>query len=177
MADIAGLKLIVPTSVTGGTVSATGKVSFTNATTISVNGCFNATYDNYQIVFRWKPASNEGFNVRLRASGADNQTASSYVSQRVDASGGTVGGNRLVNSYWFNTYSEASLPAGNTLYVYGPALTQPTAIRGVSVATVSGASIEDYAGTHNQSIAYDGITLYSNAALTGALTIYGLVQA
>ena len=48
MAEIAGLKLITPSSVDGSGVSesASGKVKFTAATEISVNGVFGSTYDN-----------------------------------------------------------------------------------------------------------------------------------
>jgi hypothetical protein len=46
-----GLNLVVPTSVTGGTVSANGEITIGSAvTSIAVNGAFNSTYDNYRIL-------------------------------------------------------------------------------------------------------------------------------
>jgi hypothetical protein len=170
--------LMNPTSIaysgTSATLGANGQVTFSAVTSLSLNGCFTADFDNYVVSLRWQPSTAEGFNVRLRAAGTDNTTASSYVSQRLDASSTTVGANRLTNNYWFNTYSGSTNPAGNVLNLYGPFLAQPTAIRGVSVATVSSASIEDYAGTHNQSTSYDGMTIYSSASLTGAVQVYGV---
>ena len=54
MAEIAGLTLITPSSVAGSgvSVSASGKVTFTAATSVSVNGVFSATHDNYLVVVR-----------------------------------------------------------------------------------------------------------------------------
>ncbi len=37
------IKLIVPTSATNGTVGATGAVTFTGVTSVSLNGCFSST--------------------------------------------------------------------------------------------------------------------------------------
>lgn len=173
-----GMVLLKPTSIanSGGSASVgtNGQVTFSAVTSISLNGVFSATYDNYVIAISWKPSINEGFLLRLRASGTDNTTASSYVSQGLYASSTSISASRMTNTYWFSTYSQTSLPAANILNIYGPFLAQPTAIRGVSAATVSSASMEDYAGTHNQSTSYDGITIYSPAALTGKLTVYGI---
>jgi hypothetical protein len=46
-----GLQIVVPTSVTGGTVSANGQITIGSAvTSISVNGAFSSAYDNYKII-------------------------------------------------------------------------------------------------------------------------------
>ena len=58
MAEIAGLTLITPSSVAGSGVSLTGaKVVFTAATSVSVNGVFSATHDNYLVVVRGSVAT------------------------------------------------------------------------------------------------------------------------
>jgi len=48
--NVGGLNLVVPTSVTGGTLAANGQVTFSGATTVDINGCFTSTYDTYRIL-------------------------------------------------------------------------------------------------------------------------------
>ena len=103
MAEIAGLKLIVPSSVAGSgvSVSASGKVSFTAATTININGVFSATYDNYLVVLRGLADSGTpAIYGRMRLSGSDNATANAYVTQSLNADGATVSGGRTTASEW-----------------------------------------------------------------------------
>lgn len=181
MPDIAGLKLIVPTSVAGSgvSVSASGKVTFTSATSISVNGCFSATYDNYLIVMRhnWPNSTSEGLYGRLRASGTDNSTANSYVYQQLYADNTTVAGARTTTNRWRASDVATAQRSGTHFWFYGPFLAQPTAFRSVCVTGRSDAFIDDIAGTHNQSTAYDGFTfIVDSQSLNGALTIYGFSQ-
>jgi len=182
MTDIAGLKLIVPTSVTniGGSssVSATGKVTFTSITTsLSVNGVFSSTYDNYLVVWRGTNATgNGGWTMKLRLSGSD--ATNNYTYQYLSAENTTVSGARA-------TFSAAAAgttrteSGGSHFYIYGPALAQPTTMRIVNSASGSGTPIIfDTVNTHSLSTAYDGFSLFpdSGYATSGSLTIYGLSQ-
>lgn len=178
MSEIAGLKLITPTSVAGAGVSLSGaKVVFTAATSVSVNGVFDSTYDNYLLVLRGTTVSGSGYDFRLRAAGIDNSTASAYVYQRLEASNTTIQGQRSTTNQGRLTSDLVSAASyGLHAYFYGPALAQPTAVRTVPAVNSNGAMIQDFANTHNQSTAYDGFTLIIAAASTGALTIYGLSQ-
>jgi hypothetical protein len=180
MAEIAGLKLIVPSSVAGSgvSVSASGKVTFTTTQAVSINGVFSATYDNYLIVVGSGviASSAETLSIRLRASGTD-ATGTNYTSQELQAAGGTVGGGRgtsmdtgNVAGWWTPQRS------GFHVYVYGPFLAQPTAWRSVTVSTDSNALIRDHATTHSLSTSYDGFTLRCLNNISGTLTVYGLSQ-
>ena len=77
----AGLTLLTPTSIvaTGGSatssISSTGTVSFTSASTISLNDVFSTTYDNYRIIFRSTTSTTGQIKLRLRVSGSDNTTS------------------------------------------------------------------------------------------------------
>ena len=180
MAEIAGLKLIVPSSVAGSgvSVSASGKVTFTAATSVSVNGCFSATYDNYLVVVRGSVATSPAAIMhRWRASGTD-VSGANYAQQYLEVGGASQAATRgtgQTSSPW-SSFSN-NLPQGFHTYIYGPALAQPTAYRSVSVQSNLGATITEYAGTHSLSTAYDGFTIYPTAnSITGALTIYGLSQ-
>ena len=180
MPDIAGLKLIVPTSVAGSgvSVSASGKVTFTAATSVSVNGCFSATYDNYLIVVRFKIADDNYWLLnRLRASGSD-ATGSNYVNQRLAATSTTIVGARSTDTSFLSGRGGTANMSGTHIYLYGPNLAQPTAHRCVMVSGDAGAYIDEFAGTHSLSSQYDGFSLAPelSSSLTGALTIYGLSQ-
>jgi hypothetical protein len=178
MPDIAGLKLIVPTSVAGSgvSVSASGQVTFTAATSVNVNGCFTSSYDNYIIVCQQAASAEANLLFRLRVSGTD-ATGSNYVFQGLNAISTTVSASR-------NTYDHTIIGTqGNTLrngqhfYVYGPALAQPTAMRSVIASSYQSATITDGASTHSLSTAYDGFTVYmASGNATGTLTVYGLSQ-
>ena len=180
MAEIAGLTLITPSSVAGSGVSLSGaKVVFTAATSVSVNDVFDGTYDNYLSVIQFTTSGGINIRCRLRASGTDNSTASSYVSQFLGATSTTVYAGRNTNDrfqYFMSGYNTQR--NGAHAYFYGPALAQPTALRTVTALDLSSAYIEDGAGTHNQSTAYDGFSLLTLSAttMTGSLTVYGLSQ-
>jgi len=183
MAEIAGLKLIVPSSVTnsGGTssVSATGKVTFTSVTTsLSVNGVFSATHDTYLIVMRNTNAIGNGaWTIKLRASGSD--ATNNYTTQYIFANSTSVTGARATSQAAGRAGTSRTESGGTHIYMYGPNLAQPTAWRTVDVSSGSGTPIIfDFASTHSLSSAYDGFSLFpdSSYASTGALTVYGLSQ-
>lgn len=174
-----------PTSIVvagGGTetasIRAAGGVEFANATSLSLNGVFTADYDDYMIVIRHTATSTCPFFYRMRASGSDNSTANAYTLQWLQADGTTVNGTRITDSFGWIMYGGATQREGHNIYLYGPYLAQPTAIRSVSALGLSSARILDLASTHNQSTAYDGVTIYpqSPQSMTGQLTVFGLAQ-
>jgi len=182
-----GIRLITPTSVnnTGGTatINAGGSVTFSGLLEkVSLNGVFTSTYDNYIINVRLSTNKTSKNNLRVlwRLAGTDNTTLSSYVSQMLRADATTVSGARTTANFGiigaFET--DSSLKEGFTAYVYGPGLAQPTAWRSVTVSADTSAGVDDFAGTHNQSTAYDGFTLDSGAnfEFEGLIKVYGLVQ-
>jgi hypothetical protein len=59
-----GMRLIVPTSVAvgsgSGSVSTQGAVTFSGASSVSVNECFNSTYTAYKIILTTQAATTQG---------------------------------------------------------------------------------------------------------------------
>jgi hypothetical protein len=56
-----GLVKVIPTSVTGGTLSATGTVTVSsNTATLIIGGCFSSLYDNYRILVNGLKVSSLG---------------------------------------------------------------------------------------------------------------------
>jgi hypothetical protein len=184
VAEIAGLKLIVPSSVSStgtgnsSSVSASGKITFSSCSTVSVNDVFSSTHDNYLIVS--DNVLNTGdaiLYIRLRSSGSD-ASGTNYVYQRLRATSTTVSGVRgtTVSTGFVGSVS-ATARSGFHCYMYGPNLAQPTAYRGVNVWGQNSASIDDYAVTHSLSTAYTGFTLLTtNDLFSGSMTVYGLSQ-
>jgi hypothetical protein len=179
-----GLVVMTPTSVaktgTGSTatINSDGSVVFDLCTTLSLNGVFTSSYDNYMIVMRATTSlAWPYFNSRLRASGTDNTTASSYTNQYLTANGTTVSAGSGSDNRWFGAALDDN-ESGFTAYIFGPNLAQPTAYREVPATGELGAVFWEFAGTHNQSTAYDGITYYPDSPNTvkGLVTVFGFNQ-
>jgi hypothetical protein len=175
-----GMVLLTPTSIahsgTSASIGTNGQVTFTAVTSLSLNGVFSATYDNYVIVTRFTNTAAANHNqFRLRASGSDNSTANSYVHQRLESSSTTVAGSRTTSNLTFLSRESATDPSGIYTHVYGPFLAQPTALRTVDASARLGAYITEIASTHNQSTSYDGFTVFPDAgSITGAVQVYGV---
>jgi hypothetical protein len=177
-----GLVVMTPSSIsysgTSASINADGSVDFSACTSLSLNGVFTSDYDNYMVAIRCVATSSfEGLNYRLRVSGADNSTASSYVSQRITASSTTISGGRSTNNCGVVIQVDDEQRSGGQWHIYGPYLAQPTAARGVNVNGQTGAAMVDWASTHNQSTSYDGFTFYpASGNFSGLLTIFGFNQ-
>ena len=79
-----GLAPVIATSVAVGSgtasVAADGLITFTTVgTSLSVNGCFSASYLNYLVLVNQTNSVGNLLNVKLRAAGSDTSTAYYYV--------------------------------------------------------------------------------------------------
>jgi len=176
-----GLHLITPTSTaktgTGSTatINTNGSVTFSSCETLSLNGVFSADYDNYMIVARHSTTADYAWRIRFRASGTDNSTANSYVFQYLFGDSTSVSGARTTTNYGQVSARGNTQRAGFVASIYGPNLAQPTAYRSVIADDYLSAAVTDYAGTHNQSTSYDGITFIASAgSFTGLVAVYGM---
>ena len=164
-------------------VNDNGGVDFQNVAKLSLDGVFKSGddgFDNYLIIYRAKGNVREsGQGFRLRASGVDNMDMN-YVRQYLEGNAGNVNGLRQgPGSNWSNlTYASFSTAySGTALYLYGPSLAQPTAVRGVHMAALDGAYILDSAGTHSAGTRFDGFTINTtNDSITGNLIVMGYAE-
>jgi len=173
-------ELIKPTSIANSGGSATlgtnGQVTFSGVTSLSLNECFTADFDNYVMTFNAKASANEYIRFRMRSSGTDD-SGSNYTHQYLLAGSTTIAGARSTGASngTIGIFGGNASPSANTFYIYGPALAQPTASRGVSMSTVSTIRIDDFASTHSLSTSYDGITFLPDANnITGSVAVYGV---
>jgi hypothetical protein len=173
-----GMVLMNPTSIaysgTSATLGANGQVTFSAVTSLSLNGCFTADFDNYVISLRCVASGNTPIFGRLRSSGSD-ATGSDYTQQYILANNTSVTAARGSGESNFRFTNSGTAPSGDAILIYGPFLAQPTATRNVSMMSQNTVTILDNACTHSLSTSYDGITIFPESGnLTGALQVYGV---
>ena len=172
-----GLVVMVPSSVsgTGVTVATTGKVTFTAASPINVNGCFTTAYDYYRVVVNTTTTATGGlWNFQLRVGGVNAAGATDYsFSLLQSASAGAwlnLNFNAGTNIISLG-YAGAATTASSSIEFVGPALAQKTSM---SVAGNYGGTPIVGGGQHALSTAYDGFAITPSAGtITGTLCVYG----
>jgi hypothetical protein len=174
-----GLVLIKPSSVVNGTDNGKGTVSFTSASTISLNDVFNSTYTNYRILLRLTSGGSAG-NVcmRLRVSGSDNSTNNYYSGFSFDRFTNTTGngaGNPNT-TYVLPAMTSTGQVFSFNMDVFYPFTTNTTLIsyKGTGQDVTSGYSMVG-AGYHEVSSSFTGFTMFSNNGNlgTGTVSVYG----
>ena len=175
-----GLSLITPTSITAtggtGSIGATGAVTFSGCTAISLNGIFNSTYDNYKIIYQGT-SSSAGAEVfiRFRASGTDN-SSNLYYSNRQ-------------GSFAYNTghFSSSTNPGTQSIGIVAGDFTtrgslavleisSPFLTKGTFLKFISNWGYFNAHGSvmHDSTTQFDGISFYPNSGNeTGIIRVYG----
>jgi hypothetical protein len=177
-----GLAIVTPTSTanSGGSLTVVGGfITFTAVNSVSLNGVFSSTYDNYRIMIRSTAASSNGqLNMRLRAAGTD-ASGGDYAKQDVSGFGGTAGaGASTGQTSWNIGYIATSY--GNrymgTLDVLGPNMalnTLATANVGQQDNTATAFTIQANLN-HGLTTQYDGLSLIAAAGtISGYIRVYG----
>ena len=177
-ASSGALSIITPTSIanSGGTASASGgQVTFSGVNSVSLNGVFSATYDNYLV---WIEADFAGGSrtgrLRLRASGSDNTTSnyrSGYMYSGFSGSS-TSNDNRNGVDYWVGYYSTSTESTSQTLFISSPNLSKFT--RFGSTFGINDANAH-FSGVFVATTAFDGITFFPETVdtFTGKIRVYG----
>jgi hypothetical protein len=181
-----GLVQVVATSVAvgsgSGSVDANGAVTFTGASSISLNGCFTSTYENYRIICDITNGSADAvIFMKMRASGSDSSTLYFQGASFTNTSG-TSGSSSLFNgSNGFqlseiDTAEAAKHIAGFNLDMNRPFSSIYTAITFFGNAmTGAGTVYTNYGGgVHAVQTSYDGLSVISSAGnITGTIRVYG----
>lgn len=177
-----GLKNVVPTSINVGSGSASynanGTVTFTGATSISLNNVFSSTYNNYKIVFTCDsiPSGTTNANFRFRASGTDYSTGSYSRMVTVVYDGGTT---TAAGQAAQTQFQMLALNVGNTAMAIMDINSPNIAVRKQILFSGSGQSstgVSSYSGSGwlNNAGTYDGFTIYTGTGtFTGSITVYG----
>jgi hypothetical protein len=177
-----GLKKVIPTSVAvgsgSGSVDATGTVTFTTASSVSLNDVFSATYNNYKVDINITSAStNNADTLRLRVAGADNSTSNyNYAGIFLRTTAATIPyGNTNQTSFGdilaHNTNGNEVL----TLNIYSPFVAERTKFNAASFDHDGTSLLSHFqAGVFAATTSFTGFTFLSGAGtFTGKIRVYG----
>jgi hypothetical protein len=177
-ASTGALSIIAPTSIanSGGTASASGgEVTFSGCNSVSLNGVFSATYDNYLVWIEANAAAGSRTGrMRLRASGTDN-TTSNYRSGYMYSgfSGSTTGNDNRNNvDYWIPYYFADTASSSQSIFVSSPNLAKYT--RFGTTFGINDANAH-FSGVFVATTTFDGATFFPETTdtFTGKIRVYG----
>ena len=174
-----GLVLIKPSSVVNGTDNGKGTVSFSGATTVSLNGVFSTTYKRYRILLDFVGSANNDCAFRLRVAGAD-ATGTNYGIQGLYADASSVGAARNALSYWYVNEIRVAGRYIQEYELFNPAAASQTYGFGRSTSIVTADTTQVFQTLnslgHSLSTAYDGFTTYivsGTGTVSGTISVYG----
>lgn len=173
-----GMKLLVPTSADNGTVGASGAVTFSGVSSVSLNGVFSSTYDNYRLLMSIS-ASSAILSVNLRFRVAGTSASGSNYSSNGSNSASTTLSNVNINTtslFLFDVYNTIPQYSGISSDILVPALTQFTKFNFQSYGeNSSGQNVaRSISGVHDVATAYDGIEIFTSTGnITGTVRVYG----
>lgn len=177
-----GLKNVVPTSIAVGsgsaTVNANGTVTFTGASSISLNGCFSSAYTNYRVILAASASAHgSGVFFRARKSGVDTSNQVYFFGGSSGNVGGVVNGWSSGSSGTFAhqigvTSIEATTSSVDVCRPY--TINERTTISALSFGFSSTYMSINTTGMVYDLYSYDGLTIYLSAGtFGGTLTVYG----
>lgn len=179
-----GLVPMIPTSVNVATgsasVDATGGVTFTGVTAVSLNNVFTSGYRNYRLVMEVPTVSSTASTfIRLRSGGTDSSVNTYYQWWFLSR----LSGSTQTNTGGPNTYySLMNMPGGSGFYSWVGEIMTPqiadkqTTFSGLGFGQDATNSYQVMSGiVYNTAASFDGFTLqtFSGATLTGFMKIYG----
>jgi hypothetical protein len=148
--------------------------TFSAVSSVSINGCFSATYSYYKIFIRVEGSTGSNFAMRGRTSGSDD-TGSNYDRQTMDVSDTVFTGARSVD--------QTSLTIGNVrngavgdleVTCAFPFEAENTHIFSVNRDIFNQALMLQMVGRIQTTTSYDGFTIFpGSGTITGNLVIYG----
>jgi hypothetical protein len=169
---INGLTLPSDTFVSG--MVLVNKTDFSAASSVSINNCFSAAYDNYKIIMSGSVSASSYIRTRMRASGVDVSTNYNYNgfycnTSAVGFESGAASGaaSATIIGRWIINY-RCSLDG----IIASPFLAQETN----HIATSDNRdALYKFSSTHLTATSYDGITIYPDSGnFTGTVRVYGL---
>jgi hypothetical protein len=179
---VGGLVPMVPTSVAvgsgTGTANTLGQVTYSGASSVSLNGVFTSTYRNYKVVGQMLGSAGLDLFIRLRASGSDNSTANSYTNQISFVTSATVSAEDLTStSAKFLPNASSTLINTFSAEFFNPQIAAATGITTSAISNQNAGYWVNCGIIHDQTVSYDGFTfLATGGTITGTLSVYGYNQ-
>lgn len=146
--------------------------SFSAVSSVSVNNCFTATYENYRVLLRCSRSTSNVIQYRLRVSGTDSTTNYDLRSAVAAGTNSFTTSASTVQSSGYIQGMSSSDPTWAEMELSSPAIATPTFVSHRASSYVNDISLNLL--YHNVSTAYDGITIFPSAGtITGTLRVYG----
>ena len=173
-----GLVLVKPSSVVGGTDNGKGTVSFSAASTVSLNDVFNSTYDNYRVIGNISQSADVAITLRVRVGGSDLTTSTYKWSRYFNYSADGTYANSVSNSATSIDVPAGILDRGFMIWDFAnPFNAFNTHIQNRSSFINSANASYNFTGNGsvNNTTSYTGFTLIaSSGTMTGTLSVYGI---
>jgi hypothetical protein len=171
-----GARLVVPTSVAvgsgSGSVGTSGTVTFSGASSVSLNGCFTSTYDNYLILCDFTASGNISISARMRLAGVDAST-SSYTRQGLIGDTTTASASQTINATSSTLAFGGNARNNFKFELFAPAIAQRTT--GIVYNAEQAPALRINTFYHDVATAYDGATFITSAGtMTGTIRVYGM---
>lgn len=172
-----GLVLIKPSSVVNGTDNGKGTVSFSAASTVSLNDVFSTTYDNYRVVCRYTTTATGEIKLRFRVSGSDNTTSNYGDVTFLVNNGTTRTQNVLASSSLIVNATDSTNEKSFSIDIVQPFTAVRTQFTGTYTGIggdVTGDQVGLTGGGFDATTSFTGFTLIPNAGtFTGTISVYG----
>jgi hypothetical protein len=175
---------VVPTSVAvgsgSGSVGTSGAVTFSGASSITVNGCFSGSYTNYKILIDVEsPTADAGIFMKLRTGVTDSSTSYFYglAGNQADGTNAPDNGSGLTDGFGILTTDGASTAHFYTsdIFLGSPFTTKRTTFlctyagirsSGVGVGRAGG-------GWHDVGTSYESVRFIPSAGnISGTIRVY-----
>lgn len=151
--------------------------SFSAVSSVSINNCFSATYENYMITVTAVGSTTLNLNMRLRASGTD--AATNYNRQRLSAVDASVAASRSASATEFFLGQYTTNRSATKTHFYVPFSAVPTVFMGEHAFSNAYTTPELWLnyGNHSTATSYDGFSLLASTGnITGTVRIYGYLN-
>lgn len=154
-----------------------GTYSPSASSSYSINSIFSSAYSAYILEMELTAASGSPIcSLRFRASGTDNSATEYDVSLIIDNP--TTPASSLTTAQTSGAFTRVGTALSTTtLRVYRPASAEPTSWRSQYVYGIASPAQGMYAGGHEVSASYDGLTIIpASSSISGTIRVYALAQ-
>lgn len=173
-----GLHQVVPTTVSGGSVSTIGTVTFSAATTLRMQGIFSATYKSYLVLIEIETSSATNLPAFSLCSGATPDASANYDTEGSYASGASATAVASAGqTSWANGSGASAVMHKIKFDISSPFLTQATTglMHQGNFAAAAAPAQGVSAVRHRLASSFDGLQVVASggATITGTATVMG----
>jgi hypothetical protein len=171
-----GLNKVIPTSVAvgsgSGSVNSTGTVTFSGASSVTLNNIFSSTYKSYKIITELTQSAAQDIYIRLR-SGSTTATGTDYQYNYIRGFGTTLQtGSNATQDNWMLHYYSASGAGWAEIIMHNPFETAASYY--TSIWRTGQPSIGLNAGIHNLTNSYESLVISpTGGTITGTISVHG----